>query len=50
MADWDVVRLAAVAANVAVEAPAVTETEAGAERAAALLLVRVTVAPADGAA
>jgi hypothetical protein len=50
VADWDVVRLAAVAANVAVEAPAATETVAGAERAAALLLVRVTVAPPDGAA
>jgi hypothetical protein len=41
--------LAAVAENVAVEAAAATETEAGTERAAALLLVRLTAVPPAGA-
>ena len=49
VADWGVVNLAAVAWNVAVEAPVATITEAGMEMAVVLVLVRATAAPPDGA-
>jgi hypothetical protein len=49
VADCGVVNMAAVAENVAVEAPDVTVTEAGTDRAVVLVLVRVTAVPPDGA-
>ena len=49
VADCGVVRLAAVAEKVAVEDDARTVTEVGTERAAALLLVRLTAVPPAGA-
>ena len=49
VADCDAARVAAVTENVAVEVAAGTETEAGTARAAALLLVRLTVVPPVGA-
>jgi len=50
VADCGVVKLAAVAENVAVEDAAGTATEAGTESPAVLVLVRVTLAPPGGAA
>jgi hypothetical protein len=49
VADCGVVRFAEAARNVPVDAPEEIITEAGTESAAGLLLVRVTVAPPDGA-
>ena len=48
VADCDAVRIPAVGENVAVEAPEATVTEAGTNRAAALVLVRVIAVPPDG--